>query len=127
MIGHVDWPGFAQACRIERTRIENGKETTEVSYAITSLGRDRASAADLLSFNRGHWGIENRLHWVRDVTLGEDTCRMKTGNGPQILAALRNAGLTLMRLAGYKAIATTLRDFAAKPHELLKLLRILKN
>jgi len=123
LAGYADWPGLAQVCRIERTRIEKGKETTEVSYAITSLDRQRANAADLLAFNRGHWGIENRLHWVRDVTFGEDGCRMKTGDGPQNLATIRNAGLTAMRLAGHKGIASTLRDFAAKPLELLKMLR----
>lgn len=127
MVGHLDWPGFAQACRIERTRIEDGRTTTEVSYVITSLDRDRASAADLLAFNRGHWGIENRLHWVRDVTFGEDTCRMRTGDGPQNLAALRNAGLTVMRLAGHNAIASALRDFATRPYDLIKMLRSLKN
>lgn len=98
-----------------------------MSYVITSLDRDRASAADLLAFNRGHWGIENRLHWVRDVTFGEDTCRMRTGDGPQNLAALRNAGLTVMRLAGHNAIASALRDFATRPYDLIKMLRILKN
>jgi hypothetical protein len=93
LAGHLDWPGFARAIRIERTTTTNGEQTNEVSYAVTSLSAQRASAEDLLRFNRGHWGIENRLHWVRDVTFGEDGCRMRTGDGPQNLAALRNAGL----------------------------------
>jgi len=92
-----DWPGLAQVCRIERIRKVKGCVTTEIAYAITSLAPERASAADLLALNRGHWGIENRLHWVRDVSLGEDACRAKAQNCPQNLAALRNVGLTLMR------------------------------
>lgn len=126
MAGHFDWPGLQQACRIERTCVQNGKTTTEVSYAITSLHPSRASAADLLSLNRGHWSIENRLHWVRDVSFGEDTCGMRTGQGPQNLAAMRNAALTAMRLSGHNAIASTLRRFATRPLDLLKMLCILK-
>lgn len=75
--------------------------------------------------NRGHWGIENRLHWVRDVTFGEDGCRMRTGDGPQNLAALRNAAMTLLRATKNNAIAAALRTFATKPWELIKMLRSL--
>lgn len=96
--------------------------TTEVSYAITSVGRDLAGANELLQANRGHWGIENKLHYVRDVTFGEDTCRMRTGEGPQNLATIRNAGITLLRAAGHNAIASALRTLATKPAEMLKLL-----
>ncbi len=100
--------------------------TTDIAYAITSLTAERASAAELLGFNRGHWGIENRLHWVRDVSLGEDACRAKAQHCPQNLAALRNVGLTLLRKSGVKEILSTLRDFATRPQELLKFLRLLK-
>lgn len=96
-----------------------------MSYAVTSLSRDRVSAEKLLSFNRGHWGIENKLHWVRDVTFGEDGCRMKTGDGPQNMAALRNAGISLLRFSNVNGIASALRDFATKPWELLKKIRSL--
>ena len=64
----LDWPGVAQVCRIE-TEVSQGDQTTrEVSHAITSVPRSQADAATLLSWHRGHWGIENRLHWVRCVT-----------------------------------------------------------
>jgi predicted transposase YbfD/YdcC len=126
LAGYLDWPGFAQAIRIERTRIVKGKRTTDVSHAITSLDAKRANAGELLALSRGHWGIENRLHWVRDVTLGEDKCRARTGQGPENLATLRNAALTLLRSNGYKAIAPTLRSMATKPRELLKILRRFK-
>ena len=62
------------------------------------------------------------MHWVRDVTMGEDKCRARTGHGPVNLACLRNASLTLLRDAGHKAVASALRKFAAKPSDLLKLL-----
>lgn len=126
MAKFFDWPGLAQVCRIERVTKEKGRVKTEIAYAISSLSAERASAADLLTLNRGHWGIENRLHWVRDVSLGEDACRAKAENCPQNLAALRNVGLTLMRAAGLNEILSTLRDFATRPHDLLKFLCIIK-
>lgn len=112
-------------CRIERVVKEKGRETTEIAYAITSLTAERAGAEKLLSYNRGHWGIESH-HWVRDVSLGEDTCRANVGQSPQNLAAFRNVSLSLLRLSGVNEILSTLRDFAAKPYELLKFLRIMK-
>lgn len=127
MAGHLDWPGLQQVCRIERVVKKKGKTTTEIAYAITSLSAERANAEKLLGYNRGHWGIENRLHWVRDVTLGEDACRANVGHCPQNLAAFRNVGLSLLRLSGVNEILSTLRDFQSKPWELLKFLRIVKN
>lgn len=123
---HLDWPGLQQVCRIERTVKAKGRETTEIAYAISSLTATRGSAADLLNYHRGHWRIENCLHWVRDVTLGEDACRAKVRQCPQNLAALRNVGLTLLRQAGINEILSTLRDFATRPTDLLQFLRILK-
>jgi hypothetical protein len=94
---------------------------------ITSVARSRADAALLLAHWRNHWGIENRLHWVRDVTFGEDQCQVKTGHAPQNLAAFRNAALSLLRLADIQEIAPTLRDFAYQPRKLLRFLGIMKN
>ena len=93
-----------------------------VCYGITSLGRGEADAARLLRLVRGHWGIENGLHWVRDVTLGEDGCRVRTGSAPQVLAAVRNAVVYL--LDGVKAAskAAAMRSFAAHPTKALPLL-----
>jgi hypothetical protein len=126
LAGHLAWPGLQQVCRIERTTKSPGGESKEVAYAITSLPPQRAAAADLLSYNRGHWGIENRLHWVRDVSLGEDACRANVHQSPQNLAALRNVALTLLRRAGVNEILPTLRNFATRPADLLRFLRILK-
>jgi predicted transposase YbfD/YdcC len=96
-----------------------------VVYAITSLSPQRASAQQLLELNRGHWRIENQLHWVRDVVMGEDKCRARKGHSPQNLAALHNLGLSILRFQGIKSIQSTIRHFAMKPLDLLKTLRIL--
>jgi Transposase DDE domain len=124
---HLDWPGLSQVCRLERTTRCKGRTTVEIQYAISSLPRELADAAFLLDHWRGHWGIENRLHWVRDVSFGEDKCQVKKGRGPHNLAAFRNAVITLLRLGGYQEIAATLRDFCYSPKKLLQFLRIVKN
>jgi predicted transposase YbfD/YdcC len=121
LTGYLDWPGAKQVCLLERVRRSKGKETVETVCAITSLGPERASAGRLLAIARGHWGIENRLHWVRDMSLGEDACRVRSGEAPEILAAVRNAALRLMRSSGLTNIAAALRRHAAKPHEALQL------
>ena len=108
-------------CLLERVRRSTGKETTETVCAVTSLGAERASAKRLLTLARGHWQIEDRVHWVRDMSLGEDACRVRTAEAPQILAAIRNAGLRLLRSSGLTNIAAALRRHAAKPHEALRL------
>ena len=122
---HLDWPGLAQVCRLERITLCQGKQTTEVQYAISSLSRKKADAASLSSYWRAHWGIES-LHWVRDVTFGEDKCQVKKGNAPQNLAAFRNATISLLRSCGHTEIAATLRHFSRKPLKLLTFLGIMK-
>ena len=72
---------------------------------------------------RGHWGIENCLHWVRDETLGEDRCRVWTGSGPQVLAALRNAAVNLLGTVEAASKAGATRRFAAHPNEAIALIR----
>lgn len=127
LTGYLDWPGAAQVCRVRSEVKARGGRTTEVSYAITSVPREQAGAAALLGWHRGHWGIENRAHYVRDVTMGEDANRTRSGSGPQVLAALRNAALNQLRMAGSSNIAASLRRNAARVGDLLKSLRILKN
>jgi predicted transposase YbfD/YdcC len=123
---HADWPGLAQVCRIVRTVRQGGKETVEIDYAITSVPREQADAAKLLEWWRGHWGIENRSHYVRDVTFGEDACRIRTGDAPQNLAALRNAIISMLRLEGHANIAAALRGYAWNPGLILAKLGIVK-
>ncbi len=116
---YVAFPCSAQVARVERiTRlISSGKTRTEVVYLITSLSPEKANAQRLLALNRGHWEIENRLHWVRDVTFAEDASQIRTGSGPQMMATLRNVAISLIRLRRKTSgIAQALRDMAARPH-----------
>jgi predicted transposase YbfD/YdcC len=106
--GYLDWPGVRQVCKVERLVERKGKRSGEVRYAITSLG-ERVGPDQLLKHVRSHWGIENRLHWVRDVTFGEDASQVRTGSAPQVLAAVRNAVIGLLRHAGWTNIAEALR------------------
>lgn len=99
-----DWKGVAQVCRITRERVIRGKKTVESACAITSLKPEHASPAQLLALSRAHWAIENRLHYVRDVSCREDQARTHVGNAPQVLAACRNTALTLLRRAGLKIV-----------------------
>lgn len=85
------------------------KERRETVYGITSLKPPKADPARLLQLTRGHWTIENRLHYVRDVTFDEDRCRARKGNGAQIMASLRNLAISLLRMAGARYIAPALR------------------
>ena len=125
LTGHLDWPGVQQVCRLTRVTWRNGQEQQEVEFAITSASRSQADTGRLLTWWRGHWGIENRVHYVRDVTLGEDASRIRTASAPQVLAATRNAILSLLRLWGSSNIAATLRENAYQPARLLAKLGIL--
>ena len=95
---------MAQVCRITRERIVRGRTTVETVCAITSLKPKRASPAQLLALSRAHWAIENRLHYVRDVSCREDQARTHVGNAPQALAACRNTALTLLRRMRLKIV-----------------------
>ena len=98
----------------------------EIDYAITSVPRNQADAAQLLAWWRGHWGIENRSHYVRDVTLAEDACQIRKGDAPQNLAALRNAIVSMLRIEGHTNIAAALRKCAWKTQRVLAILGIVK-
>jgi hypothetical protein len=117
----------AQVGRLERTVTVGGEASVEVQYLITSVPPAHARAATLLDWSRGHWGIENRLHYVRDVTMGEDGNRTRVGSGPQVLAALRNLAVSKLRLDGVTNIAAGLRRNAARVRDLLVSLCILKH
>ena len=116
-----DWPGLQQVYQIRRERWEKDNYQVEVAYRITSLGPEQADARRLLELDRGHWGIENGLHHVRDVSLGEDACRVRTGQAPQTMAAARNLALGLLRQLG-KSIATATRRIVMHPREGLRLM-----
>ena len=98
----------------------------EVQYAITSLSPKRADAAKLLSMWREHWGIENRVHWIRDTLWHEDRCRVKHPRGAHNLAAFRNAAINLLRLAKTPNLTAAIRENAYRIERLLARLGIMK-
>lgn len=125
----IDFPGAAQVIRIRRTRTVNKRgggrrTTTEVAHLICSLPMTDAPPELVASWARGHWAIENRLHWIRDVVFDEDRHQLRTRNGPQIMAALRNLAISLIRLLhGPRApIAATTRAMARRPERAIRLL-----
>jgi predicted transposase YbfD/YdcC len=111
------FPHAAQAIQIVRRRrpLTGKKWTAETMYAITSLTATQAQPAELAAIIRGHWLIEDRLHWVRDVTYDEDRSQVRTGNGPRVMASLRNLAITVLRLTGETSIAPALRHNARRP------------
>jgi Transposase DDE domain len=119
---YLDWPDVAQVFEVERVRVLPGQTQVEVVQGITSLKRERADARRLLELVRGHWGIENRLHYVKDETLGEDRCRVRKGAAAQVLAAVRNVAVHLLEGVAAASKAAATRRFAAHPHEALPLL-----
>jgi predicted transposase YbfD/YdcC len=128
----IAFPGARQAIRItRRTRPasartgQRGRWHTETVYAITDLGPHQARPNELAAWIRGHWQIENGLHWIRDVTLGEDLSQIHTGAGPQAMATLRNLVISLHRLAGATNIAKALRHHARDALRPLQLLKII--
>lgn len=125
LVGYTDWPHLGYACTVQRVVTRGEKTTYEQHYAVTSLTPARITAAGLQAMWRGHWGIENGLHYVRDVTLGEDASRMREGNEPQALAAVRNTVISTLRRAGHRNIAAALRTYAGKPRAALALLGLL--
>ncbi len=115
--GYLDWPGVGQVGRVESEVDRDGERTTETRYFITSVPREMAGAEGLLSRARGHWTIENRSHYVRDVSLGEDASRVRKASGPEVMAALRNLAIGFLRSTGASNIAESLRWNAARVGE----------
>jgi hypothetical protein len=95
--------------------VRPGEIDDEVSDAITSLSPQQADARALLALLRAHWGIENKLPYVRDVTFDEDRSAVRTGSAPQVGAACRNLVIALLRRLGVTNIAAAGRTFAGRP------------
>ena len=116
----IGFDGAAQVAQLRRTVTKNGKKTVEVVYLITS---DRhADPATLAAWARRHWEIENRLHWVRDVTYQEDKSLVRTGSAPRVMAT-GSLAISLLRLDGQTNIAAANRHHARDPQRTLKLLQ----
>jgi hypothetical protein len=126
LVGYSDWPGLAQVFELGRHVIiqNTGEERVEVVYGATSLRPERATPGHLRALVRGHWQIENKSHWVRDVTFDEDRSQVRCGNIPQGMAALRNTAIGLLRWAGHTNIAAACRRLAAQPVQALALIGI---
>ncbi|WP_238161102.1 ISAs1 family transposase [Kribbella antibiotica] len=117
----VEFAGATQFAQVRRTVTRNGKKTVEIVYLITSADH-QAPPATLAAWVQAHWGIENRLHRIRDVTYDEDRSEARTGNSPQVMATLRNTAISLLRLTGAENIAQRLRHHARNPETILNLL-----
>jgi len=121
---YLDWPALAQVMLIERMWWERGEKKQAVRYGITSLPPTSADAPRLLALVRGHWQIENGLHYIKDVTLGEDRSLIHKGNGPSIMAILRDTVVSMLHRAGWRTIAERLRFYSGNAHAALALLGI---
>ena len=124
LAGCSTWPHLAQAVCLERevVLLATGELRRERAYAVTSVAAERADAQAILGWWRGHWGIENRLHWVRDLTFGEDRSPAWVAGVPEMLAALRNTVIGVLRLHGYDALAATRRHLARHPERCFTLI-----
>jgi predicted transposase YbfD/YdcC len=126
LFGYSDWPGLNQVFRVERTTTfkKTQKQRKDVVYGITSLSKEEADPESLLNLLRCHWHIENKSHWVRDVTFDEDRSQVRCGDIPQVMAAMRNTVIGIIRWLGYTNIAAACRYFAAQPWDALEAIGI---
>jgi predicted transposase YbfD/YdcC len=117
--GGLGFPHAAQAVRVTRTRTIAGRTHRETAYLIITLPAAQAQPDQLAHWIRSHWHIENRLHWIRDMTLAEDLHRARTGTGPAVAAVLRNTAIGYHRNRGHSNIARAIRRAARHPEELI--------
>ncbi|WP_245862672.1 ISAs1 family transposase [Sanguibacter antarcticus] len=100
---------------MRRTRTQAGKKSVEVVYVITSMSPNDADPVQIATWVQGHWAIENRLHWVRDVVFYEDRSSVRTGHAPRVMATLRSTAISVLRLAGSTNMAAATRHHARDP------------
>ena len=122
---YLDWPHVQQVYCVERTVTSKGVTSQETSYAITSMNPSKADARRSPEVWRGHCGIENLLHYVRAVSMKKDASQVRTGTAPEVMAALRNVVIALLRRAGATNIAAALRHYSWNAAEALALLGLL--
>jgi predicted transposase YbfD/YdcC len=121
---YLGWPYAEQVFRVERTftRLADGKVMEDVAFGVTSLKPSEANAPRLLALVRGHWQIENKLHYRRDATLREDWCQVRRGHAPQVLAILNNLVLGLLLRRKVTNVPAERRNYAAHISEAWQLL-----
>ena len=124
LAGEIEFPHLQQVFRITRQSeaIKTGKRSKQTIYGLTSVPIEEYGAKDLLELVRKHWGIENGLHYRRDVTFKEDACRQTTTNGGRVLAILNNLTIGILRKLGWENIAKARRYFSSKIDEALELI-----
>lgn len=122
--GELDWPFARQVFKLHRRFVQRrtGRVMEETVFGITSLTAEQADARRLLAINRGYWGIENGLHYRRDVTLKEDRTRVKIGQAPRVMAILNNLVLGLIARNGDRFVPEARRRFSAHPESALRLI-----
>jgi predicted transposase YbfD/YdcC len=113
----IEFPHATHALLVERytTHHSTGKRSAYAELGLTNLPTQHAHPTQIANYVRNHWHIENRLHWVRDVTYGEDHSRVRTGNAPRFMACLRNLAISTLRHHGYTNIAQGLRHMSRNP------------
>ncbi|MBK8986727.1 MAG: ISAs1 family transposase [Chloroflexi bacterium] len=120
--GYLDWPDVAQVFCLKRTRqeVKPNKTTETIVYGVTSLSAAEASPDEIIEITRDHWAaIENGLHWVRDVVMGEDASTTRQPGAPQVRAAFRNIAISLVRLSGFDSVTESIDAFSADPYKAL--------
>ena len=120
----LDWPHARQVFRIDRhvTDLHGEKPRDETAFGITDLGPNQADAQRIGTLVRGHWGIETRLHYVRDMTYDEDRSQVRTGNGPRTMATLRNLAIGLLRRLQLPNIQRAVDHLQRRPEAVAALL-----
>lgn len=118
---YINFPYANQVFMIKRevTNCKTQKTRSELVSGITSLSKNKATPDMLLHYNRSHWFIEDRLHYVRDLTFDEDRSQVRIKNGPQMMACIRNFVISILNLLGLNKIASAIRFFASRPHKTL--------
>ena len=113
-----------QAFRLHRdiTDLHGNPKRSETVYGISSLTTQCANPADIATFVRGHWEVENRAHYVRDVTYDEDRSQVRTGSAPQVMATMRNTAISLLRMTGWTNIKQATEKLSRRLDEILNLL-----
>jgi predicted transposase YbfD/YdcC len=122
--GFLDWPGAEQVYKLDRrfVYLKVNRVRQETSYGITSLSTEKADPSRLLELIRAYWGIENGLHYRRDVTFQEDRCRLRIGHAAHMMAALNNLAVGLIARSGYAEAPEARRRYCARPLDALALI-----
>ncbi|MFF9301714.1 hypothetical protein [Streptomyces sp. NPDC014764] len=127
-LGGISFPHARLAIRVHRRRKPTGeRETRESVYAVTSLDAHQTGPADLAAAIRGHWGVENSSHHIRDVTFAEDASTVHTGTAPRAMATFRNLAIGVLKTLGAENIAKTTRAIRDEPGRALTILGITNN